>query len=274
MAPAEPRKRKNRAWKLKNDENTCTNVEGSQNQEKQSTLVAGKKSNRKSLLEPMTLIVAHVIDEKLVVVTDGAGSSGPKCGLFHRHGAIVVGWGDYDLSPISLCYPPNTVPLEHRHLVETNYIGNVLPHPKKGKDKFVEVFVRELNLAPNVHNGGRGSAGLLLAFACDLGIEALVYDANSGKGSWQLRPGVLSWPAFFGQVQEVNHMLADVGVQSPEEFVGAVTSIDDFAGKVKTLIAQTSDYMVAKGLVRSIGLPAWLLVLSKDGSASAPEQVP
>ncbi len=221
----------------------------------------------------MTLVVAHKIDEKLVVITDGAGNSGSKCGSFPRHGAIVAGWGEYDLSPNALCFPPSMLPTEQQHSAQANYIGDALPDLKEGKDKFVAVFKQELNKAANVHNGGRGAAGLLLAFACDSSFEAIVYDANSGKGSWQRRPGVLDWPAFFGQAHEVNDMLKATGVMSPTEFIGAVTSIEDFAGRIKELIARTSEHMAAKHLVRSIGLPAWLLVLSNDGLVSTPKQI-
>jgi hypothetical protein len=48
MEPTEPRNRKNGAWKLKDDEKTCNNAEGSQNPENQSTLAVGKQSNGKS----------------------------------------------------------------------------------------------------------------------------------------------------------------------------------------------------------------------------------
>jgi hypothetical protein len=52
MVPAEALNKKNRAWKLKDDEkNTCNNAEESQNPEKQPTLVAGKKPNWKSQLK-------------------------------------------------------------------------------------------------------------------------------------------------------------------------------------------------------------------------------
>jgi hypothetical protein len=68
-------------------------------------------------------------------------------------------------------------------------------------------------------------------------------------------------------------MLATIGVNSPADFVGAVTSIDGFSAKVKELTIRTSDHMASKHLVRTIGLPAWLLVLSGDGSVSTPKQV-
>lgn len=221
----------------------------------------------------MTLVAAHKIDGKLVVVTDGADAPGPKCCRIFHHAAIVAGWGDYDLSPNALCFPPIMVPSEQRHSAQANYVGDALPDLKEGKDKFADAFKQELNKAANVHNGGRGSAGLLLAFACDSTIESIVYDANSGKGSWQPRPGLLDFPAFFGQEHEVRNMLKGMGVKSPTEFVGAVTSVEDFAGKIKALITQTSEHMAAKHLVRSIGLSAWLLVLSKDGTVSAAKEV-
>lgn len=221
----------------------------------------------------MTLVVAHRIDGKLAVITDGAGNSGPKCGLLPCQSAIVAGWGEYDLPPTFLCSPPTTVHAQCQDLARANYIGDALPDPKNCRDNFVTAFERELNKSPNVHNGGRGPAGLLLVFVSNSGIEGVVYDANSGKGSWQPRPGVLSWPVFFGQVHEVNDMLSTVGINAPADFVGAVTSIDHFAVKVKELIRRTSDHMASKRLVRSIDLPAWLTVLSEDGSVSTPTQL-
>lgn len=221
----------------------------------------------------MTLVAAHFIDDKLAVVTDGANNSGPKCGLLPRHGAIVAGWGEYDLPPTFLCFPPSTVPAHLQDLARANYIGDALSDPKKCRDNFVEAFERELNRSPNVHNGGRGPAGLLLAFAYDCAIEAIVYDANSGKGSWQPRPGVPTWPTLFGQAHEVNHMLATIGVNSTADFIGAVTSTDAFAARIKDMIVRTSDHMASKQLERSVDLPAWLTVLSKDGSVTTPTQV-
>jgi hypothetical protein len=47
MVPAEPRNKKNGAWKRKDDENTFNNAEGIQNPEKQLTPAVGKQSNGK-----------------------------------------------------------------------------------------------------------------------------------------------------------------------------------------------------------------------------------
>lgn len=118
-----------------------------------------------------------------------------------------------------------------------------------------------------------GAAGLLLAFAYDCAIEAIVYNANSGRDSWQPRTGVPTWPALFGQAHEVNHMLATIGVNSPADFIGAVTSTDAFAARIKDMIVRTSDHMASKQLKRSVRLPAWLVILSKDGSVSIPRKL-
>ena len=221
----------------------------------------------------MTLILAHQIDGKLVVVTNGADTPGPKCCSFPHHPAILTGWGDYDLAPTALCCSPSTVPPDQRKLIETNYIGDAFPSLKEGKENFVTAFERELNGSPNVHNGGRGSAALLIAFACDSTIEARVYDANSGNGSWRRRAGALDWPACFGQEHEVVAMLNTKGIKSPTDFMGNVKSIDDFAKRAIELITLTSDYLDAKDLPRSIGLAARLMLISKDGSVSPPKKI-
>jgi hypothetical protein len=221
----------------------------------------------------MTLVVAHFVEDTLAVVTDGAGASGPKCGFFPQHGAVVAGWGEYDLRPTFLCLPPSEAPTAVQDVARANNIAGTLPDPKNCRDNFVTAFERELNRSPNVHNGGRGPAGLLLAFAYDCAIEAIVYDANSGRGSWKPRPGSPTWPAFFGQDYYVRDMLKDIGVSSPTEFIGSVASIEDFVKKTKQLIVQTSNYLHKQRLPRSIDLPAWLIVLSKDGSVRPPKQV-
>jgi len=51
----------NRVWKLKDDENTCNNAEGSQNPKKQPTLVAAKQSNGKSRLIKAAAILACIL---------------------------------------------------------------------------------------------------------------------------------------------------------------------------------------------------------------------
>jgi hypothetical protein len=221
----------------------------------------------------MTLVAAHFIEDKLAVVTDGAGASHAKCGVFAQHGAIVAGWGEYDAPPTFLCLPPSDAPTGLQAVVRANNIAGTLPDPKICRDNFITAFEHELNNSPNVHNGGRGPAGLLLAFAYDCGIEAIVYDANSGKGSWKPRPGALPWPAFFGQDYHARDMLSGIGISSPTEFIGSVASINEFAAKAKDLIVKTSDYLSNKPLPKSVDLPAWLTVLSKDGSVAMPKQV-
>ena len=217
----------------------------------------------------MTLILAHRIDGHLVVVTDGAGSSGPKCCFFPKHCAIVPFWGYYHLCPIALNAAPSRVPANSQQQAKANYIGDALPDPKADKDKFVAAFDTGLNGAENVHNGDgkSGSAGILLGFAFNSGVEALVYDVNSGKGSWKLREKVTNWPVAYGQAHETVEMLAKSYNTSLAGFIGSVKSIDDFAKKAKELVALTSDYLVTKKLQRTIALPAWLVVLSKDGTS-------
>jgi len=216
----------------------------------------------------MTLILAHQIDGNLVVVTDGAGSTGPKCCFFPKHGAVVPFWGYYHLCPIALNTAPSQVPVNIQQQAQENYIGDRLPNPNADKDKFVAAFEAGLKGAENVHNGDgkNGSAGILLGFACNSGVEALVYDVNSGKGSWKLREKVANWPVAFGQAHETNEMLAKSCNTSLAGFIGSAKSIDDFVRKAKELIALTSDYLVTKKLQRAIALPAWLAVLSKDGT--------
>lgn len=89
----------------------------------------------------------------------------------------------------------------------------------------------------------------MLAFAYDCAIEAIVCDDNSGRGGWKPRPGSPTLPAFFGPDHEVRNMLTSIGVKSPTEFIGAVTSIEDFAGRIKELIVRTSDYGFVPPLV-------------------------
>jgi hypothetical protein len=216
----------------------------------------------------MTLILAHQIDGNLAVVTDGADFSGPKCCFFQKHSAIVPFWGYYDLCPTALSISPDAAPPAQKHLAKGNYIGDTLPLPKDDKDKFVAAFEAGLKKAENIHNGDgkQGSSGVLLGFACKSGIEAFVYDVNSGRSSWEPRGKVQNWPVLYGQAHEALEMLAKNYKKSLTDFIGPVKSIDDFAKKAKELIALTSDYLESKHLQRSIALPAWQVVLSKDGS--------
>src|SRR5882672_245830 len=101
----------------------------------------------------MTLILAHQLEDRLAVITDGAGVSFPKCCAFPKHGAIVPFWGYYHLCPTALNMSPDQVPNEEKRLYELNYIGDKLPHPKNDKGAFVTAFEAALNNAENVHNG-------------------------------------------------------------------------------------------------------------------------
>lgn len=218
----------------------------------------------------MTLILAHQLEEGLAVITDGAGVSSSKCCAFPKHSAILPFWGYYHLCPKALNISPDQVSNEKKQLYQLNYIGDKLPHPKADREKFVAAFEAGLNNAENVHNGDgtKGSSGVLLAFACISGFEARVYDVNAGKGSWKLREVVGTWPVLFGQDYQTAEMLTKNYKTTPSKFIGPVRSIDDFTKKAVELIALTSDYLVSKSLERSVALPAWLVLLSKDGTIS------
>lgn len=227
----------------------------------------------------MTLVFCHCVDDTLIIVTDslisGHNAQKPKCASFSAKRVVITWWGDHNLEPKVLAENPCAVQPGDMAFARNNSIADKLLMPEDVLPCFPTAFLTALNQTEHVHNGDRGTGGLLMGVAVQKRIYAFVYEVRGGKGSWQLADtsGVRVWPQVFGDTDSLAEMLK---AQIPKEDASALSgtrTIDEFTIMAKRWIMQTEQFQKDQKRVVSVGLPAYGILLRGDGTIKGPEVV-